>query len=72
LPVFDERVSDLVALGDRRGALLQDDVTDFVLALGTSLAALRDRPMPGLPGIDEFRRREQARLLAGARRRLGA
>ena len=47
-------------------------MTDFLLALGASLAALRDRPMPGLPAIDEFRRREQARLLAGARRRLGA
>ena len=73
-PSFDDEVAHLVVPGASagRGAGLQDDVTDFVLALGASLAALRDRPMPGLPAIDEFRRREQARLLAGARRRLGA
>jgi Ser/Thr protein kinase RdoA (MazF antagonist) len=70
---FDEMSADVVAFGSSaaRGAALQDDITDLVLALGASLAALRDRPMPGLPAIDEFRRREQARLLEGARRRLG-
>lgn len=71
---FDDLVVDLEVHGASvaRGAALQDDVTDLVLALGASLAALRDRPVPGLPEIDEFRRREQARLLEGARRRLGA
>jgi aminoglycoside phosphotransferase (APT) family kinase protein len=70
---FDDQVAGIAAYGESaaRGASLQDDVTDLLLALGASLAALRDRPMPGLPGIDEFRRREQARLLEGARRRLG-
>ncbi|MFN8156789.1 MAG: phosphotransferase [Candidatus Nanopelagicales bacterium] len=73
-PVFDDLVSGLAAYGAsaQRGAGLQDDVTDLLLALGGSLAALRDRPVPGLPDIDEFRRREQVRLLEGARRRLGA
>jgi hypothetical protein len=72
-PDFDAQVEGLAVFGASasRGSALQDDVTDLVLALGASLAALRDRPMPGLPAIDEFRRREQARLLAGARRRLG-
>ena len=72
-PEFDGMAADVVALGTStgRGPALQDDITDLVLALGSSLAALRDRPMPGLPAIDEFRRREQARLLEGARRRLG-
>jgi hypothetical protein len=74
LPVFDEQVTGAVAVGadGSEHAVPADDVTDCLLALGSSLAALRDRPMPGLPEIDEFRRREQARLLAGARRRLGA
>lgn len=74
LPVFDEQVTAAVAF-DAVGAehpVPGDDVTDFLLALGASLAALRDRPVPGLPAIDDFRRREQARLLEGARRRLGA
>ncbi len=31
----------------------------------------RTSVVPGLPAIDAFRRREQARLLEGARRRLG-
>jgi hypothetical protein len=72
-PVFDEMAADVVTFGTStgRGAALQEDITDLVLALGSSLASLRDRPMPGLPAIDEFRRREQARLLDGARRRLG-
>lgn len=72
-PDFDDLVAGLAAYGSSaaRGSALQDDVTDLLLALGASLAALRDRPMPGLPGIDAFRRREQARLLEGARRRLG-
>lgn len=71
---FDDLAADVVAVGGSaaRGAGLQDDVTDLLLALGASLAALRDRPMPGLPAIDEFRRVEQARLLEAARRRLGA
>ena len=70
---FDAQVAGLSAYGvsASRGDALQDDVTDLLLALGGSLAALRDRPMPGLPAIDAFRRREQARLLEGARRRLG-
>ena len=70
---FDEMTADVVAFGTSaaRGPALQDDITDLVLSLGSGLAALRDRPMPGLPAIDEFRRREQARLLEGARRRLG-
>lgn len=73
-PSFDDLAADVVALapGEPSGSLLQDAITDLVLSLGASLAALRDRPMPGLPGIDEFRQREQARLLECARRRLGA
>lgn len=73
-PEFDDQVADLATYGASadRGAALPDDVTDLVLALGASLAALRDRPVPGLPEIDEFRKREQVRFLEGARRRLGA
>lgn len=72
-PRFDEDLAEVRAWGTSaaRGDALQDDITDLVLALGSSLAALRDRPVPGLPAIDEFRRRESARILEGARRRLG-
>ena len=73
-PSFDDLAADVVAMDPHEpsGAALQDAITDLVLSLGASLAALRDRPMPGLPGIDAFRQREQARLLECARRRLGA
>ena len=73
-PAFDEQVESVVAFGESsdRGRALQGDITDLVLALGTSLAALRDRPVEGIPEIDAFRRTESARLLEGARRRLGA
>ena len=73
-PAFDEQVVSVATFGasSDRGRALQDDITDLVLALGTSLAALRDRPVEGIPEIDAFRRTESARLLEGARRRLGA
>lgn len=70
-PVFDEQVTRLVPPSDQARMPRPDDVTDFLIALGASIAALRDRPVPGIPAIDRFREREQARLLAGARRRLG-
>jgi serine/threonine protein kinase len=72
LPAFDADVRWIPELSPSTasGAQLEIDVTDFVLAVGTSLAALADRPPPGLAGISEFRRVEAARLLVGARRRL--
>ena len=72
-PRFDDEVARIqpsptrVIVGDAR----EDLVTDWVLALGASLAAIADRPPPGLAGIGEFRRSESVRILAGVRRRLG-
>ena len=43
----------------------------FLVALGVWLAHRTTVPMIGLPTMDLFRRTESARLLEGARRRLG-
>lgn len=71
---FDDEVAHLVHLSPSSapGSQRDDDVTDLVLSLGASLAAIAHRVVPGLPAIGAFRRREADRLLEGARRRLGA
>ena len=67
-PVFDELVGTfpcLQRLGDQ-------NVTAFLATLGTWLAYRTTVAVDvGLPTLNEFRRREAARLLRGAERRLG-
>lgn len=67
-PVFDELVDtfpSLQRLGD-------ENVTAFLATLGTWLAYRTTVAVDvGLPTLNEFRRREAARLLRGAERRLG-
>lgn len=67
-PVFDELVDtfpSLQRLGDQ-------NVTAFLATLGTWLAYRTTVAVDvGLPTLNEFRRREAARLLRGAERRLG-
>ena len=66
-PVFD----DLVAASPALKELGDEQVTTFLVALGVWLAHRTTVPMIGLPTMDLFRRTESARLLEGARRRLG-
>ncbi|HET7901913.1 MAG TPA: phosphotransferase, partial [Candidatus Nanopelagicales bacterium] len=70
---FDDEVARIVEMSASTapGPQRDTDVTDFVLALGASLFAIADDVVVGLPGISEFRRRESARLLGCAARRLG-
>lgn len=67
-PVFDELVGTFPSL--RR--LGDQNVTAFLATLGTWLAYRTTVAVDvGLPTLNEFRRREAARLLRGAERRLG-
>ncbi len=67
-PVFDELVSTFPAL--RR--LPEESVTAFLVTLGSWLGYRSTVAEDvGLPTLNDFRRREAARLLEGARRRLG-
>ena len=69
-PEFDRLVEARPAYDDSGD--LETDVTDFLLALGSSLAVAAQGPAPqGLPWISDFRRTEARRILEGARRRLG-
>ena len=71
-PVFDERVAALPAYGVDSDHDRDEAVTDFLLALGMSLAVAAHGPAPeGLPRLMSFRREESRRLLTGAARRLG-
>lgn len=63
-PYFDVLVAEEVPDADL--------VTDFLVLFGARLTWLARQPAPpGLPTITAFRAREAARMLAGARRRLG-
>ena len=67
-PVFDELVGTFPAL---RG-LGDENVTAFLVTLGTWLGYRTTVAVDvGLPTLNDFRRREAARLLRGAERRLG-
>jgi serine/threonine protein kinase len=67
-PVFDELVDTFAPL--RR--LGEENVTAFLATLGTWLGYRTTVAVDvGLPTLNDFRRRESARLLEGARRRLG-
>ena len=67
-PVFDELVTTFPAL--RR--LGDENVTAFLVTLGAWLGYRTTVAVDvGLPTLNDFRRRESARLLEGARRRLG-
>ncbi|MGZ4444649.1 MAG: hypothetical protein ACXVXC_15915 [Nocardioidaceae bacterium] len=66
-PSFDDHVGSsprLRRLGDAH-------VTTFLYLIGCWLAYRTATDSGGPPGLHEFRRRESARFLAGARRRLG-
>lgn len=67
-PLFDDLVADCPALR-RFGEHL---VTTFLLSFGGWLALKANDPvLPGLPTLNAFRRQQGARMLEGARRRLG-
>ncbi len=67
-PVFD----DLVRRSPGLRRLGDDHVTGFLVALGAWLGYRTTVAVDiGLPTLNEFRRRESARMLEGARRRLG-
>jgi hypothetical protein len=70
---FDGRAREIPMHGSTAYSSGQRDdaITDFVLALATSVALLAVGPEPeGLPRLTSFRRREGAMLLRGAQRRL--
>jgi aminoglycoside phosphotransferase (APT) family kinase protein len=68
---FDEHVARIPAYGVASDHGRYDAVTDFVLALGMSLAVIAHEPVEeGLPRLNSFRRAESKRLLTGAGRRL--
>jgi aminoglycoside phosphotransferase (APT) family kinase protein len=65
VPRFDHMMARTVADADT--------VTDLLLGLGGHLALRASQPAPpGLPTLTQFQRREAARFLAGARRRLAS
>jgi serine/threonine protein kinase len=71
-PVFDRRVAELPAYGVASDHGREDAVTDYLLCLGISLAAVAYGASPvGLPRLMSQRRAESHRLLVGAARRLG-
>jgi hypothetical protein len=71
-PQFDRRVAELPAYGVGSEAGREDAVTDYLLCLGISLAAVAYGASPiGLPRLMSQRRAESHRLLVGAARRLG-
>ena len=71
-PLFDRRVAELPAYGVGSDVGREDAVTDYLLCLGISLAAVAYGASPvGLPRLMSQRRAESHRLLVGAARRLG-
>jgi aminoglycoside phosphotransferase (APT) family kinase protein len=71
-PLFDERVAELPAYAVGSDVGREDAVTDYLLCLGISLAAVAYGASPvGLPRLMSQRRAESHRLLVGAARRLG-
>ncbi|HSE08679.1 MAG TPA: aminoglycoside phosphotransferase family protein [Nocardioidaceae bacterium] len=67
-PVFDELVTTFPSVRD----LGEPNVTAFLATLGAWLGYRTTVAVDvGLPTLNDFRRRESARLLEGARRRLG-
>jgi hypothetical protein len=69
-PRFDAEVARIEPVVPRTRTELETDVTDAVLSLAMSLAAIAERDVPGIPSMSAFRRAEATRLLAGVRRRL--
>jgi hypothetical protein len=70
-PAFDALLRARPAYADTDD--LERDSTDLLLAFGSALAVMAEGPPPqGLPWINDFRRREARRVLAGVRRRLDA
>ncbi len=71
-PRFDRRVAEVPAYGVGSDDGREDTVTDYLLCLGISLAAVAYGASPvGLPRLMSQRRAESHRLLVGAARRLG-
>jgi aminoglycoside phosphotransferase (APT) family kinase protein len=71
-PAFDAAVDELPAYGVASDDGREDAVTDYLLCLGISLAAVAYGASPqGLPRLMSCRRAESHRLLTGAARRLG-
>jgi serine/threonine protein kinase len=71
-PQFDRRVAEIPAYGVGSDVDREDAVTDYLLCLGISLAAVAYGASPiGLPRLMSQRRAESHRLLVGAARRLG-
>jgi hypothetical protein len=66
-PFFD----DVIETSDHLLRLGDAHITTFLFVLGCWLAYRTHSDCSGPPGLHQFRRRESARFLAGARRRLG-
>jgi serine/threonine protein kinase len=71
-PTFDSLVAEIPEYGVASDESREDAVTDYLLCLGISLAAVAYGASPdGLPRLMSQRRAESHRLLVGAARRLG-